>query len=97
MTTKVNSAVSQLCASWAVRYTLVQYQGMACQADKYVCQHLTKGACTVTTAQQGGVDFSVTRLRAWRCGDVGQQTNRTHETRFGIRIDPKEVVIYDTS
>jgi len=40
-------------------YTLVQYQGMACQADKYVCQHLTKGACTVTTAQQGGVDFSV--------------------------------------
>jgi len=40
-------------------YTLVQYQGMACQADKYVCQHLTKGACTVTTAQQGGVSFQV--------------------------------------
>merc|ERR1719321_854814 len=40
-------------------YTLVQYQGMGCQADKYVCQHLTKGACTVTTAQQGGVSFQV--------------------------------------
>jgi hypothetical protein len=40
-------------------YTLVQYQGMACQADKYVCQHLTKGACTVTTAQNGGVSFQV--------------------------------------
>jgi len=40
-------------------YTLVQYQGMGCQADKYVCQHLTKGACTVTTAQNGGVSFSV--------------------------------------
>jgi len=40
-------------------YTLVQYQGMGCQADKYVCQHLTKGACTVTTAQNGGVSFQV--------------------------------------
>jgi hypothetical protein len=40
-------------------YTLVQYQGMACQADKYVCQHLTKGACTVTTAGSGGVSFQV--------------------------------------
>jgi hypothetical protein len=40
-------------------YTLVQYQGMACQADKYVCQHLTKGACTVTTAGTGGVSFQV--------------------------------------
>jgi len=42
-------------------YTLVQYQGMGCQADKYVCQHLTKGACTVTTASTGGggVTFQV--------------------------------------
>ena len=31
------------------------------QADKYVCQHLTKGACTVTTAQNGGVSFQASR------------------------------------
>jgi len=40
-------------------YTLVQYSGLGCSADKYVCQHLTKGSCTVTTAQDGGVSFQV--------------------------------------
>jgi hypothetical protein len=41
------------------QYTLVQYRGLGCNADKYVCQHLTKGACTTTTAQDGGVSFQV--------------------------------------
>jgi len=40
-------------------YTLVQYSGLGCNAEKYVCQHLTKGSCTVTTAQDGGVSFQV--------------------------------------
>jgi hypothetical protein len=40
-------------------YSLVQYNGMACQASKYVCQHLTKGACTITTAHDGGISFQV--------------------------------------
>lgn len=40
-------------------YTLVQYRGLGCNSDKYVCEHLTKGSCTTTTAQDGGVSFQV--------------------------------------
>lgn len=40
-------------------YTLVQYAGLGCSSDRYMCQHLTKGACTVTSAQDGGVGFQV--------------------------------------
>jgi len=41
-------------------YTLVQYSGLACmQSQRHVCQHLTKSACTTTTAQDGGVSFAV--------------------------------------
>jgi len=41
-------------------YVLAQYSGIACQPGKrHVCQHLTKGACTQTTAQDGGVAFTV--------------------------------------
>lgn len=40
-------------------YTLVQYRGLGCSGDKYVCQHVTKGSCSVTTAQDGGVSFQV--------------------------------------
>lgn len=40
-------------------YTLVQYSGLGCNSERYVCQHVTKGACTVTSAQDGGVTFQV--------------------------------------
>jgi len=47
-------------ASDSTAYVLVQYSGIACQPGKrHVCQHLTKGACTQTTAQDGGVPFTV--------------------------------------
>merc|ERR1719473_2548583 len=41
------------------RIPLSSTRAWLARRDKYVCQHLTKGACTVTTAQQGGVDFQV--------------------------------------
>lgn len=40
-------------------YTLVQYSGLGCQSSHKMCQHLTKGQCTLTSAKDGDIDFKV--------------------------------------
>jgi len=43
----------------STEYTLVQFGGLACKAERKMCQKLTAGACVTTTAQDRGVDFQV--------------------------------------